>query len=103
MKSEALIDLENRIAVLAGRSRDTRAENRAAMPQTAAFVDLVRQRCGAAPKWGRFTENGRTVEFGVRPEWADHPSFPILPPPGKPGNARKPGKTGAGRAKGRPR
>lgn len=61
--------LERRVSALAERAgvrdADYKRRNRVEMPESAAFLDSLRQ-AGMTPAWGRFTENGRTVEFGQR-------------------------------------
>jgi hypothetical protein len=63
--------LAERALAIAAAARESapakRARNRAEMPETAAIVDDLRKAFGeAAIKWARFTESGRTVEWGKR-------------------------------------
>jgi hypothetical protein len=65
------VSLSARASAIAAAARESlparREKNRAEMPETAAIVDDLRKAFGtAAIKWARFTESGRTVEWGRR-------------------------------------
>ena len=68
MKPDALLERVSALSERAAeRDADYKRRNRELMPETAAIIDGLRA-VGISPAWGKFKENGRTVEFGERSE-----------------------------------